>query len=197
MRRSSPGTETIHRRPAPPDRPARAGPQDSQSRTAAVELADLEDLLGQMEMGLAHFDKAEGYFLKALEHDPHRLACYDRLARLRRSELRRTEAADRTIREMISKNPDAGRAYIFRWRYAQEYSPTADAKDVQKALELAPDDPEVLLTAAVASEQKPDVAWRGFTGRRVRSSIPGASPSLSAWPAWRLGRITSIEPRRS
>ena len=68
------------------------------------------------------------------------------------------EAADGTVKEMVAKNPKAGRAYIYRWRYAREFSPPPDASDIQKALKLAPDDPEVLLTAAVASEQKPDAA---------------------------------------
>ncbi|MGP0065145.1 MAG: tetratricopeptide repeat protein [Isosphaeraceae bacterium] len=128
------------------------------SQPTGAGLAELEDLLGQCESGMTRHEQAEQLFLQAIEHDPRRVACYDRLARLRRAELRRTEAAERTIREMIAKNPDAGRAYIFRWRYAQEYAPPADAKDIQKALELGPDDLEVLLTAAVASEQKPDLA---------------------------------------
>ena len=36
--------------------------------------------------------------------------------------------------------------------------PSADANDLQLALGLAPEDPEVLFTAAVASEQKQDAA---------------------------------------
>ena len=59
---------------------------------------------------------------------------------------------------MVAKNPKSGLAYIYRWRYFQEFTPPADNNDIQKGLELAPDDPEVLLTAGVASEQKPDAA---------------------------------------
>jgi tetratricopeptide (TPR) repeat protein/predicted TPR repeat methyltransferase len=136
-------------------------PKDSQSQPAA----ELEDLLGQCERGLGQFDQAEGRFTEALKHDPGRLDCYDRLARLRRGELRRIADGDGTIQKMVAKNPKAGRAYMYRWRYAREFAtaPNADdlkkaADDLKKALELAPDDPEVLLTVAIASEQKSDAA---------------------------------------
>ncbi len=62
---------------------------------------------------------------------------------------------------MVAKNPKAGRAYVYRWRYDRQeiLRPTRPtANDIQEALKLAPDDPEVLLTAAVASEQKQDAA---------------------------------------
>jgi cellulose synthase operon protein C len=128
-----------------------------------AERAELEDLLGQCDQGLARYEGAEKWFRQAIEHDPRRVACYDRLAWLRRSELRRNEAADGTIREMIAKNPEAGLAYTNRWRYARRFAPPADANDIQKALELAPSDLEVLFIAAVASEEKRDAAAaRGY-----------------------------------
>ena len=135
--------------------------RDSRGEPAAADramLADFEDLQGQCDVGQARFDDAERHFDKALEHDPGRIPCFDRLARLQRSKLRRNESADGTVKEMVAKNPNAGRSYLYRWRYHLEFSPPADASDLQKALELAPDDPEVLLSAATASEQKPDAA---------------------------------------
>ncbi|HKI17046.1 MAG TPA: tetratricopeptide repeat protein, partial [Isosphaeraceae bacterium] len=86
------------------------------------------------------------------------MSCYDRLARLLRTDLRRNQDADATIKKMVANNPKAGRAYLYRWRYTREFLASADANDIQKALALAPDDPEVLWTAAIASEQKPDAA---------------------------------------
>ncbi len=134
-------------------------PKDSQGQpAAAAERAALEDLLGQCERGLTQYDKAERWFDDALQHDPRRISCYDRLARLRRTNLRRNEAADGTIQEMVAKNPKSGLAYINRWRYLQEFSPPAREADVQEALKLAPNDPDVLLVAAVASERKQDSA---------------------------------------
>jgi cellulose synthase operon protein C len=133
-------------------------PKDSQSQPAAAEVAELEDLLGQCDFGLAEYDKAEKRFLKALRLDPERVSCYERLARMRRNQLRRLGDADVTIKEMVARNPKAARAYLTRWRYSREFLPSADANDLQLALGLAPDDPEVLFAAGVASEQKQDAA---------------------------------------
>jgi len=130
-------------------------PENSQGQPAAAEL---EELLGRCSQGLAQYEEAERWFVRALEHNPHRVSGYDRLARLRRAELRRTEAADSTIREMVKQNPEAGRAYLYRWRYAREFWRSTDANDLPIALRLAPDDPEVLLNAAVASERDQDTA---------------------------------------
>ncbi|HKM54863.1 MAG TPA: tetratricopeptide repeat protein, partial [Isosphaeraceae bacterium] len=151
--------------------------KDSQSQTAAaVARAELEDLLGQCSRGLTSYEDAEKWFEKSIKHGPGRLACYDRLARLRRTELRRIEAADRTIRDMVAKNPQAGRAYAYRWRYAQEFAPPAEAADIPKALKLAPDDPEVLLTAAIASEQKADPAGARPYWEKGLKLDPGSVP---------------------
>ena len=141
----------------------------SQVQPVATELAELQDLMGQCDRKLARFADAEKWFVLALQHDPARVECYDRLARLRRDRpgrLRKNEAADGTIQEMVAKNPKSGLAYIYRWRYAHEFLPSADADDIRKGLELAPDDPEVLVAAAVASEQKQDaVAARNYFER--------------------------------
>jgi cellulose synthase operon protein C len=132
--------------------------EHSAGQPTGAEVAELEDLLGQCDRGLTRYELAEEWFRNAIKHDPGRLACYDSLARLRRNELRRIETADAAIKEMVAKNPKAGRAYIFRWRFDREFAPAPDAGDLKKALELAPDDPEVLFTAAVAREQEQDPA---------------------------------------
>ncbi len=87
-------------------------PSDSKGQPAAAELAELEDLLGQCERGLTEFDEAEEWFVQAVQHDPRRVACYDRLARLYRINLRRNQDADATIKEMVAKNPKVGLAYM-------------------------------------------------------------------------------------
>jgi predicted Zn-dependent protease len=130
-------------------------PGDSQGRAATAELAELQDLQGQCEHGLTKFEDSEERYVQSLKNDPRRVACYNRLAWLRRVDLRRIEAADGTIREMVAKNSDSGLAYIFRWRYNQQFA-SADAGDIQNGLKLAPDDPQVLLTAAIASESNSD-----------------------------------------
>jgi len=146
-------------------------PSDSQGQPAAAELAELKDLLGQSERASNQFEKAEKWFAQAVQHDPRRVSCYDRLARLYRADLRRDQDADATIDKMVAKNPKVGMAHAYRWRYSNEFLKSgaaatpiqkalrsAAANDIQEALKLAPDDPEVLLTAAVASELKPDAA---------------------------------------
>ena len=152
-------------------------PEDSQGQRPAAEVAEIEDLLGQCDRGLARYEKAQKWFLESLAHDPGRVSCYHSLARLRRSELRRKESADSTIKEMVKKNPKAGRAYLYRWAYSREFSLPADTGDLQKALELAPDDPEVLFAAAVASEEKKKPRPPARTTRRAANSIPKISPS--------------------
>ncbi len=72
--------------------------------------------------------------------------------------MRQDDAAAATISDMIARNPGSGRAYAYRWRYARELAPPADDADVTRALELAPNDREVLITATIASEQKQDPA---------------------------------------
>ncbi len=129
---------------------------DAPGQPQSAEMAELEDLRGQCSRGMTEYDDAERWFVKALEHDPQRVVCYDRLARLRQVELRRIEAANDTIRDMVAKNPNQGRAYIYRWLFAQEFAPPALDSDIARALKLAADDSEVLVTAAFASEQKND-----------------------------------------
>jgi predicted Zn-dependent protease len=135
---------------------------DSQGQPVAAEqgaAAELEERLGDCAWGLARYEDAEKRYEAARKHDPKRVSCYDRLARLLRVDLRQVESADRMIKDMVATNPKSGRAYLYRWRYDREFRPPADArdlqKDLQKALELSFDDPEVLLAAATASEQKP------------------------------------------
>ena len=89
-----------------------SGAINTQAQPAAYEPAEIEDLLGQCDRGLTRYEDAEKWFLKALEHDPSRVASYDRLARMRRTELRRNEAADGLIKEMVAKNPKAGHLHF-------------------------------------------------------------------------------------
>ena len=56
------------------------------------------------------------------------------------------------------RTPARAELTSIRWRYFHELAPPADTGDIEKALMLSPDDPEVLAIAAVASEQKQDTA---------------------------------------
>ncbi len=90
---------------------------DSQGQPSAsqrAEMAELEELQGQCDQGLTRYGDAENWFVKAIEHDPARVSCYDRLARLRRNELRRIGEADGTIDQMVAKNHKSGRAHLYK-----------------------------------------------------------------------------------
>ena len=114
------------------------------------------------------------------------------------------------IQEMVAKNPKLGMAHVYRWRYSDEFlksaAPDDDqnvlrsaaANDIQEALELAPDDPEVLFDRGHRERAETRTQpRREFTSRRVSSSIPRTSPWPLAWLAWRPGNDISIGPRPS
>ena len=65
-----------------------------------------------------------------------------------RDDLKDPGAAGRVVAAMVAANPKSGRAYLIRWNYGRKYGLSPDDKDVARALELAPDDADVLLTAA-------------------------------------------------
>ena len=52
------------------------------------------------------------------------------------------------ITSMVTANPKSGRAHLVRWKYQIQSGEKADDQDIAAALKLAPDDPEVLITAA-------------------------------------------------
>src|SRR5262249_57186726 len=83
---------------------------------------------------------AQDWYVRAIEDDPHRVDTYNRLARLRRSELRQDQLADEAIRDMIAKNPQSGRAYAYQWRYKRELEAPAGDTDITKALQPSPQD---------------------------------------------------------
>jgi predicted Zn-dependent protease len=126
-------------------------PRDSRER------AKLEDLRGQAEASDSNFEEAARSFALAIEHDPALVSSYLRLARLRRTELRKDpKEADDLIDGMVRNNTTLGTAYLTRFLYNNLYRPPADRGDIRKALELAPENVEVLGVAAAAAEQSRD-----------------------------------------
>lgn len=120
-----------------------------------TQAAELEDLLGQCDVGESQAGSARGFFQKAIAHDPARVPAYVRLARLLRDSYKDAGEADKVIDAMIEANPNSGQAYLEKWRY---HGPTAEDQDVARALELEPDDPDVLLAAAQAATRRNDRA---------------------------------------
>ena len=120
--------------------------------------AILEDLLGQCDRGESKLPEAEGWFRKAIAHEPGQVDTYDHLARLLQTERRQLDEADRLIESMVKANPKSARAYLNRWRYRSEFLQNADPRDLQQALTLDPDEAEVLIVAAELAQEGNDLA---------------------------------------
>ncbi len=138
--------------------------------SAAVELAELKELDGKCLLLDADFPAAASEFEEAISYDPSRLFSYVQLARLERGSLGKDpREADREIDWMLASNPGSGHARLERFRYLAEFRPPAPEADLKQALQLAPEDPDVLLTAALAAEQKQDLAGaRGYLQKGMK-----------------------------
>ncbi len=123
----------------------------------AAEAAELEDLLGQCDQPESNFDEAERHYRKSIALDPTRVVTFDRLARLLRQDVKKPEAADRAIEEMLKANPKSALAHVNRWRYRREFGPAADGGDIALSLKLGPDEAEVLIAAAELARQGKDL----------------------------------------
>ncbi len=127
--------------------------------------AEAQDLLGQCQEALGESVKAEAAYRAAVALAPDRVAAWGCLARLLRGALGRESEADRAADDMVAANAGAAAAYRERAAYRTAGGSLADAEDdaVQARL-LAPDDPQVLLTAA-------DVAARQEHAHEARAAL--------------------------
>src|SRR5271157_4515729 len=123
----------------------------------AAEAAELEDLLGQCDQPESKFDEAEQHYRKSIALDRTRVVTFDRLARLLRQDMKKPEAADRAIEEMLKANPKSALAHVNRWRYRREFGPAADGSDIAQALKLGSEEAEVLIAAAELARQSKDL----------------------------------------
>src|SRR5271157_2273740 len=96
---------------------------------------------------------------------------------------------------MVANNPESGPAHLYRFRYLSEFRPPAPESDLKKALELSPENPEVLLTAALVAEQKKDpAAARSYLEKGLKLHPQNAEfPLARARLETREGHLDQVE----
>lgn len=128
---------------------------------------EVQELAGRVEEGLGHFEQGQGrlpgareHYEKALELAPDRVEAYTRLAELLRLRLNDATQADTLMdarREsqggLIASNPTSAKAFLARASYRERHGldPSGELarRDIAKALEIAPNDVDVLVAAGL------------------------------------------------
>jgi cellulose synthase operon protein C len=124
------------------------------------------DLLFKMgrcrEEGKNDLDAKQWYEQAITAHAPRRIEAYQRLATILRrpDRLNDPKAADQLIDEMVQSSPDNYEVYLVRGRYRRQYGLPNSRDDIEKALKLAGDKPEIVLemAGAAATESGADEA---------------------------------------
>jgi tetratricopeptide (TPR) repeat protein len=119
----------------------------------------LEHLFGQWHEAQKQFPEAEAWYAKAIKHAPQQIDSYVHLAELIQLRLGkdrpgvRVKHAEEVLDRLVANNPSAFAAYLARCRYRQQHGALDGAvADVTRALQLAPQEAEVLLAAAKVAE---------------------------------------------
>lgn len=127
---------------------------------------------GQLEEAEEQWDQAAGWYRLAVEHTPRQLDAYVRLADVLRRRYpadtvgEKAQEADRVIERLTANNPDAYQAHLARWRYRHQWHQlqsdagqlAAAAVHTRRALELAPEQADVLLAAATQAQAQAQAA---------------------------------------
>ncbi len=127
---------------------------------------ELLQLLGQCQAATREYEKAQKSFEKAIDYSPKQIDTYPQLADLLRRILDKPKEAYDCMQNLVKNNPDSAKAYLYLGNYWEsmdkEEAKRASGKDdinpreeamnaAAKALELAPDDQDMLLLAARCS----------------------------------------------
>ncbi len=107
--------------------------------------------------------EAKHSYEDAIKYDsPRKIEACQRLATLLRrpDRLNDPKAADQVIDEMVQSSPDNYQVYLARGRYRRQYGLPDARNDIEKALKLAGDKPEIVLemAGAAATESGQDEA---------------------------------------
>ncbi len=136
---------------------------DSDGGRPPAQESELEFLLAVCSESVHDDRDAVLHYWKAISLGPQRLDSYVRLARLLRDRLSDADGADRVMdaREvkngLIAANSKSFRAYLERGLYRKEFKIEGYDTDVANALQLAPQEVNVLLAAAALAVERGDV----------------------------------------
>jgi tetratricopeptide (TPR) repeat protein len=107
---------------------------------------------------------ATEWYIASVKHNPGQLEAYARLATLYRDKLDRPPQAEAWLQQLVKENPKVVGAYLTRIRVRQSQNPSDAAarqardalvdQDIAQALQVAPEEPEVLLLAADAAQKR-------------------------------------------
>jgi tetratricopeptide (TPR) repeat protein len=125
--------------------------------------------------------QAASFYTLAVKKSPERKESYLRLAALYRGPLQQPDQADAIMNDLVKANSDSAPAYVLRGQYRLKYGVVEEAEaDIQRATALAPDDAEVLLTAADVAERRKDWASARKAVRRGTELYPKDARFISA-----------------
>jgi cellulose synthase operon protein C len=171
------------------------------SRTSVPDEGELEELMGRCSEGVEDYAKAALWYKDAITHAPDRIAAYVRLSDVSRKRLGDVDGADRTMdaREtndgLVAANTRSPMAYLERARYRKLYKIDGAERDVTRALELAPTDADVLLTASAFAIERGDfpAATRHLTTGLEHNPGNWRLSDSMAWIDRRSGRFKEAE----
>lgn len=119
--------------------------------------AELEALLARCYVANNEIEQAVKLYQQSIEHDPKRVPTYVSLADVQRTRLGNAAEAEKTLDLAIERNPEDPRGYLARARANYEKKPESVKADVEKALSLAPTDPDAVLLATDVAIKESDV----------------------------------------
>jgi len=107
--------------------------------------------------GERRYPEAAGLYEKASAHLPSQIDGYIRRAELLRTRLGKPAEAEKVLDRMVELNPDSHRAFLERGKQRSLGGPGGADRDIARALQLAPDEVDVLAAAAELAIGKGDV----------------------------------------
>jgi tetratricopeptide (TPR) repeat protein len=111
--------------------------------------AELSHMIAWCQEARGHYRESAECYRAAIKLDSKRIDSYNLLAEVLSERLRDPEEAQRVLDAMVEANPKAYRAYLIRFRYYLSRGAEAVAdRDLKAALDLAPNESEVVLAGA-------------------------------------------------